>query len=46
MVIALSSRQSRRVRIAAWIAALAVFGFIVTVARAHHPLGLLLPLAA
>lgn len=30
----------RRVRIGFWLAALAVFGFIVMVARAHHPLGL------
>lgn len=44
-VVALSPRQRRSVRIACWIAALAVFGFIVTVARAHNPLGLLLPLA-
>lgn len=32
--------RSRRTRIAFWLTALAVFGFIVTVARAHHPLGL------
>ncbi|HMA13449.1 MAG TPA: SirB2 family protein [Kiloniellaceae bacterium] len=31
---------SQKVRLAAWLAALAVFGFIVTVARAHDPLGL------
>lgn len=30
---------SQRVRLAAWLAALAVFGFIVTVAQAHDPLG-------
>jgi len=30
---------SRGPRLAAWLAALAVFGFIVTVARAHDPLG-------
>jgi uncharacterized membrane protein SirB2 len=32
--------RARRVRIAFWLAALLVFGFIVTVARAHNPLGL------
>lgn len=31
---------SQRVRLAAWLAALAVFGFIVSVARAHDPLGI------
>lgn len=38
--LALSPRRERRSRIAFWIAALVVFLFIVTVARAHHPLGL------
>lgn len=37
---AFSLRRPRAVRIGFWLAALAVFGFIVTVARAHHPLGL------
>lgn len=37
---AFSLRRDRRTRIGFWIAALIVFGFIVTVARAHHPLGL------
>lgn len=32
--------RPRRVRVSFWIAALLVFGFIVTVARAHDPLGL------
>lgn len=31
---------SQRVRLAAWLAALAVFGFIVSEARAHDPLGI------
>ena len=31
--------RSRRMRIAFWVAALLLFAFIVTVARAHHPLG-------
>jgi uncharacterized membrane protein SirB2 len=37
---AFSAGRSVRVRAAAWVAALAVFGYIYTVARAHHPLGL------
>lgn len=43
--VALRASRPRPVRIGFWIAALAVFGFIVTVARAHHPLGFLAPLA-
>lgn len=39
-VFAFSPSRSRRVRIGFWIAALLVFGFIVTVARARDPLGL------
>ena len=42
---ALSARRTRGLRIGFWVAALAVFGFIVTVARAHHPLGVLAGLA-
>jgi uncharacterized membrane protein SirB2 len=37
---AFSARLGRGRRLAFLAAALAVFGFIVTVARAHHPLGL------
>ena len=37
---ALAAARPRRARIGFWLAALAVFGVIVTVARAHHPLGL------
>ena len=33
--------RTRRARLAFWLAALAVFGFIVSVARAHDPRGLL-----
>lgn len=33
------SRRSRALRFGAWIAALAVFGYIFAVARAHDPLG-------
>lgn len=32
--------RTERVRVLCWAGALAVFGFIVTVARAHHPLGI------
>jgi uncharacterized membrane protein SirB2 len=39
--VALWNGRSRAVRVAAWAAALAVFAFIYTVARAHHPLGFL-----
>lgn len=37
---AFSLRRTRAARIGFWLAALAVFGFIVTVARAHDPWGL------
>lgn len=33
--------RNRNARLAAWLAALGVFGFIYSVARAHHPLGFL-----
>lgn len=39
-VLAFAASRQRRTRIGFWIAALVVFGFIVTVARAHDPLGL------
>ena len=38
---ALKRGSTRAVRVACWCAALLVFAVIVTVARAHHPLGLL-----
>ena len=38
--IALKRGRTRAVRIAAFVAALATIGLLVTVARAHHPLGL------
>ena len=44
--IALKRGRTRAVRIAAFAAALATVGFLVTVARAHHPLGILQGLAA
>jgi uncharacterized membrane protein SirB2 len=37
--------KTRGTRLALWLAALAVFAFIVSVARAHHPLGFLRALA-
>lgn len=37
---AFSPKRPRAVRVGFWLVALAVFGLIVTVARAHHPLGL------
>lgn len=43
---ALKRAQSRRGRAVSYLAAVGVFGFIVTIARAHHPLGALLPWAA
>lgn len=36
---ALKRAQTRRAAITCYVLALLVFGFIVTVARAHHPLG-------
>ncbi|HEX6858623.1 MAG TPA: SirB2 family protein [Caulobacteraceae bacterium] len=37
--VALRPERPRKVRLIFWLAALAVFAFIVTVARAHNPLG-------
>ncbi|HSX61417.1 MAG TPA: SirB2 family protein [Tahibacter sp.] len=38
-VVALRRGRSRRTRTIAFAAALAVFAFVVSIARAHHPLG-------
>lgn len=38
--IALRRGGTKRIRVAAFIAALTTVGFLVTVARAHHPLGM------
>ena len=38
--VALKRGRTRAMRIAAFVAALATIGFLVTVARAHHPMGL------
>lgn len=43
---AFSVVRARAVRLGLWVAGLAVFGFMYSVARAHHPLGFLAPLAA
>ena len=40
--IALKRGKTYRARAVAYVAALCVFGFIVSIARAHHPLGFLL----
>jgi uncharacterized membrane protein SirB2 len=38
---ALKRGNTRNARILFWLAALAVYAFIISVARAHHPLGIL-----
>ena len=38
--IALKRGRTKTVRVAAFVAALATVGYLVTVARAHHPLGI------
>lgn len=40
-VVALGPRRPRAVRFLAWAAATTLFAFIVTIARARHPLGVL-----
>lgn len=40
-VFAMRRAQRRGVRIACYVAALATFGMVYTIARAHHPLGFL-----
>jgi uncharacterized membrane protein SirB2 len=42
--LALKRGRTRAIRIGCWFTALAVYVFIVSVARAHHPLGVLAPL--
>ena len=41
--IALKRGRTKTIRVAALVAALVTIGFLVTVARAHHPLGVLAP---
>ena len=43
--VALMRGRTRRIRIAAFAGALLTVGFLVTVARAHHPLGIFASLA-
>jgi len=43
---ALKRAQTRKVRILSWLGALAVYGLIISIARAHHPLGLLASLVS
>lgn len=38
---ALKRGQTRKIRLVCWFAALAVYGFIISVARTHNPLGFL-----
>ena len=44
--VALKRGRSRTVRVGCWVAALIVYLLIISVARAHHPLGILARLAA
>ena len=37
---ALKRGSTRRIRVLCWIAALLIYGFIISVARTHHPLGI------
>ncbi len=37
---ALKRGATRKIRILCWLAALLIYGFIISVARAHHPAGL------
>lgn len=38
--LALKRGATRTIRVVCWLAALVVYGFIISVARAHHPAGL------
>jgi uncharacterized membrane protein SirB2 len=42
---ALKRGRTQRTRLICWIAALLVYGFIISVARTHHPLGFLVQVA-
>lgn len=44
-ILAFRLGRTRLQRVGAWIAALALYGFIISVARAHHPLGIAVALA-
>ncbi len=43
---ALKRGQTQKIRIVSWLAALAVYGLIISIARAHHPLGILASLTS
>lgn len=43
---ALKRGQTQKIRIVSWFAALAVYGLIISIARAHHPLGILASLTS
>jgi len=45
-ILAFREGRARHVRIACWVIALLVYGFVFSIARAHHPLGLFYGLAA
>ena len=40
-IAAFRKARTKAVQIGCWVAALLVYGFIISVARAHHPLGIL-----
>jgi hypothetical protein len=42
---ALTRGRTRAARLLCWLGALAIYGFIITIARAHDPLGILRRLA-
>lgn len=44
--VALKRAHTQRVRAVAYVVALAIFTFIISVARAHHPLGIFYPVVA
>ena len=44
--VALKRARTHRVRAVAYVVALAIFAFIISVARAHHPLGIFYPVVA
>lgn len=45
-ILAFREGRSHAVRLGCWIAALAIFAFVYSIARAHHPLGIFSALVA
>ena len=43
---ALKRGQTRKIRVVSWLAALGIYALIISIARAHHPLGILASLAS